>query len=826
MNPTAANFTPVASDGRSHQKKGSFQDIRSQTPCIFFQRGGCRNGNTCPFSHAKPVPSESWTRSVPIVGSSTAKSVADPSATGPAPLLPEHVTRTLHGAVVHFGAGASATKISLSSDFSAVQISPLAHGSTRASVLRLLQSHGIDVPDASEVRISHQKTFSSAKLTVDDPEFAKPVVAKLGAHVASRRSSQGTAPVATVVETSMLSGSSDLRVDCKRVHCSWHKPCKTVWLNFGNGDIAERVSKGFKDGKYTIAGQRVTSASPTGGERGWVGGLGYRNPKAWTVCLTQAPASATEEDIYDSISSQYDRPRDVKLGLPSYDADVETCSATIQSLFTKIGPLEWWGLTPDKTGRRELASARFQAEEDAREAVRSLNKSQLPFNKNAKLTVNLVHSAKFKVRSAIYEVTRPQIMANIRKWKESHLTYNAYENPHAQQWYQTLRIDGEGAEDVAEAMKTIKKILDGTIAKDRSGPGSSALWHPALRSSGLLHEKIDRLRQQTGVSIFPDRAKSQIRLYGAPEKCEKAQTALVDMLKAEKSECFEVELDAEGFAWALKGGCKMIANELGSKSVKLDPISTPKRITITGTLNEYTRALLMMNDRPTQLDKKTESKGQDCSVCWTEAENPVQTQCKHVYCLDCFENLCMSATTQNSAVSVQCAGQSGTCATVLGLPELQEHLSSTAFDQLLEQSFASYVRRSPHLLRHCPSADCGYVYRVSSAPKMQNCLGCLVPVCTACHAQHGTVTCADYRDISTGGYAAFEKLKKEMGIKDCPKCSTPLEKIDGCDHMACKCGAHICWVCLQTFADADVCYDHMKGKHGGIGLGHYQRMFG
>lgn len=109
---------------------------------------------------------------------------------------------------------------------------------------------------------------------------------------------------------------------------------------------------------------------------------------------------------------------------------------------------------------------------------------------------------------------------------------------------------------------------------------------------------------------------------------------------------------------------------------------------------------------------------------------------------------------------------------------------------------------------------------------MHTCPSCFVPVCTGCQAQHGDMSCTNYQEVSSGRHAANEKLKREMGIKDCPKCKTPLEKTDGCDHMICQCGAHICWVCLETFQTSGDCYDHMKARHGGIGLDHYQGMFG
>jgi hypothetical protein len=34
----------------------------------------------------------------------------------------------------------------------------------------------------------------------------------------------------------------------------------------------------------------------------------------------------------------------------------------------------------------------------------------------------------------------------------------------------------------------------------------------------------------------------------------------------------------------------------------------------------------------------------------------------------------------------------------------------------------------------------------------------------------------------------------------------------GCNHMNCKCGVHICWICLGIFDPNDI-YDHMARDH-------------
>lgn len=197
-------------------------------------------------------------------------------------------------------------------------------------------------------------------------------------------------------------------------------------------------------------------------------------------------------------------------------------------------------------------------------------------------------------------------------------------------------------------------------------------------------------------------------------------------------------------------------------------------------------------------------------VCLTPPENPLSTKCGHTYCIDGFEGLCAAAGSAEKDFSITCLGSMGKCQVVFTLDELQD-----TFEDVLESSFSSYIQRHPQSFRYCPKPDCGMIYRVTSTNKFNTCAKCLTVTCTSCHVPHEGKTCAEYKD------EAVKKLKKKLGIKDCPECTTPLEKTDGCNHMTCTvCVSHLCWVCLEFFSASGPCYDHMNAKHGGIGLDH------
>jgi hypothetical protein len=347
------------------------------------------------------------------------------------------------------------------------------------------------------------------------------------------------------------------------------------------------------------------------------------------------------------------------------------------------------------------------------------------------------------------------------------------------------------------------------------------LWGPSLGRNGDEYEKLKQVQRDYGVVIMRDRRKSQLRLFGPEVGCKRATEALETLIQKDistaTSDSHVIELNIDEFQWACRGGFKALISQLGNNKATFDIISTPKRILIGGSKADYTAALAIVASRQIGPVTALSNAHTDCSVCWTEAEEPTRTSCGHVYCAACFSDLCQSQSSASTEFRISCVGGEGGCGKILPLAELQDLLSSAAFEAVLEASFASYIRRHPTNFRYCPTPDCAQIYRPTADGGMIfTCTKCLIPTCTACHGPHPGITCAEHKERASGGYEALEKIKKELGIKDCPKCKTAMEKIAGCNHMTCSgCGTHICWVCMAGFDTSGQCYDHLTKMHGG-----------
>ncbi len=277
------------------------------------------------------------------------------------------------------------------------------------------------------------------------------------------------------------------------------------------------------------------------------------------------------------------------------------------------------------------------------------------------------------------------------------------------------------------------------------------LWAPSLNNNGNAFQKLKQIQQEHGVVVIRNRRKTDLKLYGSPEKCPSAELAIADMIRAESSTVRVINLKPEEFQWACIGGFKMIAAALGENNVTVDIVSTPKRILVGGSEKEYETVLRIVRKRELTMQAEPAVVKEDCAVCWTPPENPVFTRCNHVYCSECFERLCTAAGSGEKDFSISCYGDQGNCQVVFDLEELQESLSSKLFEEILEASFASHIQRHPQTFRYCPKPDCGMIYRATDTMNFNTCAKCLTVTCTSCHNPHEGKTCAEYKDEASWG---------------------------------------------------------------------------
>ena len=134
---------------------------------------------------------------------------------------------------------------------------------------------------------------------------------------------------------------------------------------------------------------------------------------------------------------------------------------------------------------------------------------------------------------------------------------------------------------------------------------------------------------------------------------------------------------------------------------------------------------------------------------------------------------------------------------------------------------------------YCPRPTCGTAVMLDKESSMGVCSCCSLAFCAFCkRAYHGVSPCK----IATGEFKklwdeyqlateeekrfmeqrygkrqlkrVFEEMVSEEWLnsnsKQCPTCSSHIQKIDGCNKMKCtKCRCYFCWICMATLTHSN-----------------------
>ncbi|KAF3675164.1 putative bifunctional riboflavin biosynthesis protein RIBA 1, chloroplastic-like [Capsicum annuum] len=384
-----------------------------------------------------------------------------------------------------------------------------------------------------------------------------------------------------------------------------------------------------------------------------------------------------------------------------------------------------------------------------------------------------------------------------------------------------VRISGTSTIAVAELRRPLELLMKGKIVEHVD-------ITPTVVQLLFSREGINIMRTihgETGAYIHLDKHSLHVRIFGSSVNVDRAEQRFIDsLLVLHGRKQLEVHL---------RGGLlppdlmKRVVTAFGPDLSLLKEkvpgaefsLNTKRHcICINGT-KDMKQSVEDIISEIAQRSFSTQTTGDEahCPICLCEPEDAYRLEaCTHAFCRSCLLEQCESVIKSREGFPMCCL--SSGCGEPFLFADLKSLLSTEKLEELFRASLGAFVTANAGTYRFCPSPDCPSVYRTADsdmefgAPFV--CDACNVETCTRCHLEyHPYLSCETYQKVKDNPDISVEEWSKGKDVQKCPVCSYVIEKVDGCNHIECRCGKHVCWVCLLFFDSSDNCYEHLRSVH-------------
>ncbi|KAJ8019672.1 Ankyrin repeat and IBR domain-containing protein 1 [Holothuria leucospilota] len=225
-----------------------------------------------------------------------------------------------------------------------------------------------------------------------------------------------------------------------------------------------------------------------------------------------------------------------------------------------------------------------------------------------------------------------------------------------------------------------------------------------------------------------------------------------------------------------------------------------------------------------------------CAICLTDIslDHPlINIPCSHLFCQHCWERYLTGKIQEGNTTGILCPAFE--CFKLVPIEVIESLVSSDMTSRYQHFDIKAFVDSNPNL-KWCPKVECGRAVKIpdlpgdgsshrgstsspSSPPPMSRAVDCGSGhfFCWDCCGEpHAPCSCENWskwndkiKEIQPESLTKTEEdtesaancLWLVTNSKPCPKCNSPIQKNEGCNHMKCtKCKYDFCWVCLEPWS--------------------------
>eukprot|EP01111_Echinosteliopsis_oligospora_P005800 TRINITY_DN1948_c0_g1_i1.p1 TRINITY_DN1948_c0_g1~~TRINITY_DN1948_c0_g1_i1.p1 ORF type:complete len:560 (+),score=110.51 TRINITY_DN1948_c0_g1_i1:175-1854(+) len=191
-----------------------------------------------------------------------------------------------------------------------------------------------------------------------------------------------------------------------------------------------------------------------------------------------------------------------------------------------------------------------------------------------------------------------------------------------------------------------------------------------------------------------------------------------------------------------------------------------------------------------------------CSVCGEDEVAPddcSSLSCGHTFCNECWESH-LTTKVNSGEPEIRCLQFK--CNIKADDQFIQKIVPPITFDKYARFVTTNFVQENDRV-RWCPTPGCNNAisFDQSSESNIVEC-SCGYRFCFRCHREaHAPANCDHMKTWEQKCQDDSETFNwKSVNCRECPKCSTAVEKNGGCNHMTCRqCKFEWCWVCMKSW---------------------------
>ncbi|KAJ6493686.1 hypothetical protein C8R47DRAFT_1044137 [Mycena vitilis] len=664
--------------------------------CKYFGQGHCFRGGECNFLHVEPA--QQWDldpippndeRQDSIAQKSVAVDPVSDSASQPEPVSepePDLPPQSIYHCVVRFGSAATPEEVVTSFDSLGLTLSNYPPGTTHDDLLQLAEPYGA-VKDTS-----FRLTADGVQAHIQFLEFTQAAEARAKLNGVALDQQIMYAKLDSV---SLVSGNVHEPELGRQLKLVWDAPSVSGWAFYPSVGVAKDEARRLNG--MTWGARKITAEYKTPTQKHSI-----------PVLLSGLPPHAKRDELQNFCAGS----SSVSLNTPNYRQSQNQAVLTYLAQFGSVDFLEV--LPTDPSHLQITGFVQFQSSEAASRAVLSLKDTRHEFLGKGRVGAKPVIYSKYDGSNCPFAMIRD----DLERLSSDLATVICDDQPPCVHIY--------GRQTKATAVALTRKSAQDLIFGYELGS-----WDPYFDTSSS-EEALKRINEEASFHIRCDRRRRLLLIWGNRENAQKKILRLLKNIQA-KRHSLRVE---EGLIPALiESGLQSLRDEFGPSKILLDMRS--QTITVLGD------SKTQVESRLSSLVPRSRGAG-SCCLCFSDALEPVEVPCTHVYCAACLELLLRPVPGLDFTPATCVAEVEGDqCLAPMPLPLIVSRLSDPDRTQLLESSLLSFVRSQPDF-RFCPSG-CAVIYRQGIEGTVFTCPDCHWDLCASCAVPvHTGMTCAEY----------------------------------------------------------------------------------